>query len=461
MTLEDIVYDLISRKDEEEWFDLKENWFEPVEIGEYISALSNVAVICGKTYGYLLWGVNNETHIIVGCNINYNCSYKKEPWQNYLARNLSPSIAFEFKELVIDSKRLVLLTIPAAIKVPTAFEKVRYGRIGSSKIKLEKYPEREAVLWNVLFNGYPTMINTESPIQDLTFNQLKNYYLSKNLIFNDSNFINNMHLKTSNDKFNMLACFLADNGGIPVRVSVFSGVTKANRLFSVKEFGNQSLVSVIDRIIDYSSSINMIKSIEHFDKGYREDVALFNQECFNEALKNAFIHNNWLRRVSPMVTFFNDRVEIISFSKLAPRQTIEGFYKGNSIPVNEDLSSIFLATHLSERTGKGMPLLVSTYGKNIFELSEESIKVTIPYNWQHKFEELVDNRVDILVDKLSKTEMIVFNAIKENPYLSQLELAIKCDVGKTTIQNVIIRLKELNYIKRVGSNKTGYWEVIK
>jgi predicted HTH transcriptional regulator len=352
-----------------------------------------------------------------------------------------------------------LLIIPAAVKVPTSFDKVRYGRIGSSKIKLEKYPEREAILWNVLFNGYPTMINTESPIQDLTFNQLKNYYLSKNMLFNDSNFINNMHLKTSNGKFNMLACFLADNGEIPVRVSIFSGVTKADRLFSVKEFGNQSLVSVIDRIIDYSDSINMTKSIEHFDKGYREDVPLFNQECFNEALKNAFIHNNWLRRVSPMVTFYNDRVEIISFSKLAPRQTIEGFYKGNSIPVNEDLSSIFLATHLSERTGKGMPLLVSTYGKNIFELSDESIKVTIPYNWQHKFEELVDNQVDKLVDKLSKTEKIVFDAIKDNPHLSQPELAIRCNVGKTTIQNVIIKLKKLNLIERVGSNKTGYWKI--
>ena len=459
MNYEEIIYDLINRSDEEEWFDLKENWFEPIEIGEYISALSNAAAVCGKAFGYLLWGVNDETHKIVGCDIKYNCSYKKEPWQNFLARNLNPSIAFEFKELLINNNRLVLLIIPAAVKVPTSFDKVRYGRIGSSKIKLEKYPEREAILWNVLFNGYPTMINTESPIQDLTFNQLKNYYLSKNMLFNDSNFINNMHLKTSNGKFNMLACFLADNGEIPVRVSIFSGVTKADRLFSVKEFGNQSLVSVIDRIIDYSDSINMTKSIEHFDKGYREDVPLFNQECFNEALKNAFIHNNWLRRVSPMVTFYNDRVEIISFSKLAPRQTIEGFYKGNSIPVNEDLSSIFLATHLSERTGKGMPLLVSTYGKNIFELSDESIKVTIPYNWQHKFEELVDNQVDKLVDKLSKTEKIVFDAIKDNPHLSQPELAIRCNVGKTTIQNVIIKLKELNLIERVGSNKTGYWEI--
>lgn len=461
MDIENLIYDLVKRKDEEEWFDFKENWFNPVEIGEYISAISNAASVCGKTYGYVVWGISDTNHEIVGSDFNYNCTYKNEPWQNYLARNLNPSIAFEFKEITINNHRIVCLVIPAAIKVPTSFNKVRYGRIGSSKVNLEKYPEREAILWNVLFNGYPTMINTKSPIQNLTFEQLKNYYLSKGLLFNDGNFITNMHLKTETGEYNMLGCFLADNGEIPVRVSIFSGSTKSERLFSVKEFGNQSLISVIDRIISYSDSINMTKSVEHFEKGYREDIPLFNQECFNEALKNAFIHNNWLRRVSPMITFYDNRVEIISFSKLAPRQTIDGFYRGNSIPVNEDLSSIFLATHLSERSGKGMPLLVSTYGKDIFEISEESIKVTIPYNWQHKFEELVDKAVDKAVDNLSKTEKLVYSAISSNPKLSQPELAIKCGVGKTTVQNVIIKLKNYRIIKRIGSNKTGYWEVLK
>ncbi len=461
MIIDDIVYDLIKRTDEEEWFDFKENWFNSVEIGEYISAISNAAAVCGKLYGYIVWGINDKNHKIVGSNINFNCSYKNEPWQNYLARSLNPSIAFDFKETIIEGNRIVCLVIPAAIKVPTSFNKVRYGRIGSSKVNLEKYPEREAILWNVLFNGYPTMTNTKSPIQNLSFEQLRNYYLVKGLSFNDENFITNMHLKTENGDFNMLACFLADNGEIPVRVSIFSGSSKADRLFSVKEFGNQSLITVIDRIIDYSDSINIPKSIEHFEKGYREDVPLFNQECFNEALKNAFIHNNWLRRVSPMITFYNDRVEIISFSKLAPKQTIDGFYKGNSIPVNEELSSIFLATHLSERSGKGMPLLVSTYGKDIFELSEESIKVTIPYNWQHKFEEVVDNVVDKAIDKLSKTERKIYDEIVKHPHSSQPEIAIKCGVGKTTVQNVIKKLKEDKIIRRKDSNKTGSWEVLK
>ena len=231
-------------------------------------------------------------------------------------------------------------------------------------------------------------------------------------------------------------------------------------MFSVKEFGNQSLVSVIDRIIDYADSINMTKSIEDIHSGTRTDVPLFNQDCFNEAVKNAFIHNNWLRRVAPMITFFEDRIEITSFSSLAPKQTIEGFYKGYSIPVNEDLSSIFLATHLSERTGKGNPLIVSNYGRKAFKINEDSIIVTIPYNWIRSFKDLVDNAVDKLADKLNKTELKILYAIKENPKMSQIGIAKITNTGKTTVQNTIVKLKHLSLIKRIGSNKTGYWQII-
>ena len=302
------------------------------------------------------------------------------------------------------------------------------------------------------------MINTESPIQELTFSQLKAYYFGKGLLFNDDSFRVNMHLLTPDGKYNMLACFLADNGEIPVRVSVFAGLDKSSPLFSVKEFGNQSLVSVIDRIIDYADSINMPRTVEHLNTGLREDVPMFDQECFNEAVKNAFIHNQWLRKVAPMVTFFEDRIEITSFSSLAPNQTIEGFYRGHSIPVNEELSAIFLATHLSERTGKGNPLIVSKFGREAFEITDSSIKVTIPYNWARKFDGSVDKPVDKLVDILSETELKVFSAIKEHPKMAQPEIAALVGVGKTTVQNAIVKFKKMGILTRRGSNKTGYWE---
>ena len=459
MEYKDIVLDLICR-DEEEWFEFKENWFNKEEIGMYISALSNAGALFGKENAYMVWGIEDKTRVIKGTNVKFQCDYKGEPFQNYLARNLSPSIAFEFKELFIEDKRLVLLIVPSAKKVPTSFCKTRYGRIGSSIANLEKFPEREGLLWKVLLTGYPTMINTESPVQELTFSQLKAYYYGKGLLFNDDSFRVNMHLLTPEGKYNMLACFLADNGEIPVRVSVFAGLDKSSPLFSVKEFGNQSLVSVIDRIIDYADSINMPRAVEHLNTGLREDTPMFDQECFNEAVKNAFIHNQWLRKVAPMVTFFEDRIEITSFSSLAPNQTIEGFYRGHSIPVNEELSAIFLATHLSERTGKGNPLIVSRFGREAFEITDSSIKVTIPYNWIRKFEGLVDKPIDKLVDILSETEFEIFNAIKEHPKMAQPQIAALVGVGKTTVQNAIAKCKKIGILVRRGSNKSGFWEVI-
>lgn len=59
----EIIKNLISHKTEEEWFEFKENWYKAYGIGEYISALSNAAAICRQEYGYLVWGVNNETHV--------------------------------------------------------------------------------------------------------------------------------------------------------------------------------------------------------------------------------------------------------------------------------------------------------------------------------------------------------------------------------------------------------------
>ena len=462
MEYTEIVMDLIARTDEEEWFEFKENWFEKDRIGEYISALSNAAALAGQEKAFMVWGVNDKTHKLTDTVINYQCSYKGEPFQNYLARNLNPSIAFSFHELHMRGKRVVVLAIPAAKGVPTAFLRTRYGRIGSSIANLEKYPEREGMLWEVLLKGRPTMLNSVSPVQDLRFEELQSYYLGKGLLFNPKTFKTNLRLVTADGKYNMLACFLADNGDIPVRVAIFSGDDKASALFSVKEFGNRSLVSVIDRIIDYSSSLNIPKAIERVETGMREDVPMFDQDCFNEAVKNAFIHNLWLRRVAPMVSFFSNRVEITSFSPLAPGQTMKGFFEGRSVPVNEELSSIFLATHLSERTGKGVPLIVSRFGRSAFEITDASIKVTLPYNWIRGVGDSgasVDKLVDKTIDNISVRDASVFRYIRGNPTATQPEIAAALKIGKTSVQDSIAKLKKLGVIRRVGSNKTGRWAV--
>lgn len=89
---------------------------------------------------------------------------------------------------------------------------------------------------------------------------------------------------------------------------------------------------------------------------------LFDQGAFREAAINAFQHNLWISGAAPQFTAYSDRIEITSIGKLPPQQTIEGFFAGVSVPVNEKLSEIFLQLHISEMSGRGVPRIVSRQG---------------------------------------------------------------------------------------------------
>lgn len=91
-------------------------------------------------------GVKDDDHSIVGTSFKFQVDVKGEPLQHFLARQLTPDVGFSFEEITFENKRVVVLIIPAAQKVPTAFAGIRYIRIGSSKENLMKYPERIAVI---------------------------------------------------------------------------------------------------------------------------------------------------------------------------------------------------------------------------------------------------------------------------------------------------------------------------
>lgn len=61
---------------------------------------------------------------------------------------------------------------------------------------------------------------------------------------------------------------------------------------------------------------------------------------------------------------------------------------------------------------------------------------------------------------LNNSQVRVLAEIRNNPNITKEQLMIVCNLGKTSIDNIISTLKSNGYIERVGSNKTGYWKVI-
>ena len=105
------------------------------------------ALLADESHAYLIWGINNETHDVVGTTFEpENAKKENTDLQLWLASSLSPSIEFNFYTANHPDGRAVVLQIPAAEKVSTKFKSIAYIRIGETTPKLSDYPEREANL---------------------------------------------------------------------------------------------------------------------------------------------------------------------------------------------------------------------------------------------------------------------------------------------------------------------------
>ena len=466
MNIKQLLNELFQFKKEREWFEYKENWFQPITLGEYVSALSNSAALVGKKYAYFIWGINDVTHKIVGSNFDQYQDYKNEPYQNYLNRNLSPKIKFDFFEDNIENQRVVVLRIEAANDVPTAFNGERFIRVGSSKVSLKDNPKIEKALFKILETGYPSITNTPSQYQDLSFEKLFMYYGAKGVEIKKETFKKNLQLLTENGKYNILAQLLSDNSHFPLRVSIFEGETKGANLYTIKEFGFDCILYSLKNLIDYGDILNIIQSDETNRKEERRETPLFDIKSYNEAVVNAVLHNKWTDGNEPMITVYSNRIEILSRGTIAPAQTIEGFYLGESVPVNEKLSEIFAQLRISDKSGRGVPKIVENYSKDAFDFRENSIVVTIPFNKNRKIGNNIGNNVgnNVIPTRkhgLNETRKKILSEMRHNPNITKAELIIIIGISDTAIDNNIKYLKDNKYLERVGSNKDGYWKVLK
>lgn len=458
MGVKEQVLELIAYAEEQEWFEFKENWFEPEALGEYIAALSNAAALLGKKYAYMVWGIQDITQKIVGTTFNPHIEYNREPLQHYLARNLSPSVNFTFFEDTVDGNRVVMLQIPAAQIVPTAFKNTRFIRIGSSKCNLIKYPLREQALFKMLAFPTETIENTSADTQELTFSKLFAFYGAKGIILKKNTFKKNLGLLTKDGELNLLAQLLSDNSGFPLRVAIFEGTTKASHLFSVREFGYTNLLYSLDEVLRYGDVLNIIQADERNRVVERKEVPLFDSSAFREAVINAVLHNRWVDRLEPMITVFSDRIEILSRGRINPPQTLNGFFDGESVPVNEKLSEIFLQLHISEKSGRGVPAITEAYGKEAFDFRENSIVVKIPFTRVGKTNHNIDNKTDRKIE-LSDRRKRIIREMRNNPNITLKELSAKLGISEIAVNNNINFLKKIGFVERIGSNKGGFWRV--
>ena len=157
--------------DETATVEFKINLAVPKEVGEYMSALANSAALAGHDRAWLVWGVEDGTHKVVGTSFD---PFKAKGegnqaliiWLQYLT---TPRADFEFHAVPHPDGRVVMLEIHPARAAPIAFHGTRFIRVDSHKVKLSDHLDKEARLFEALGVKGDW---TGEVVADATFNDL-------------------------------------------------------------------------------------------------------------------------------------------------------------------------------------------------------------------------------------------------------------------------------------------------
>jgi predicted HTH transcriptional regulator len=365
-----LVQELRKLPKETEWAEFKKDNDNPQEIGEYISALSNSAAFNGKTHGYMLWGIENETHCIVGTVFKpFTAKKGNEPLETWLRRLLIPAMHFIFYEVTVEGKTVVILEIPRASKHPVSFAGTEYIRIGEVKKALKGTTDREAELWRI-FDKTPfeELVSAERVSADDVL-QLLDYPAYFDLL----------EIPLPSNRDGILKALAEDGLICPCDAGGWN-ITNLGGILFAKQLGKfRNLKRKAIRVIQYRGTgrtetfkeqedgkgyacgfeglLNYINGLlpanEVLGQALRKEVPMFPEVAIRELVANALIHQDFfVTGAGPMVEIFNDRIEITNPGE--PLVDTRRFLDTPPKSRNEDLASLMRRFRICEERGSGI-----------------------------------------------------------------------------------------------------------
>ena len=359
---------------ETEWVEFKVDNNDPQAIGEYISALANSAVLCGKPRAYMAWGIQNRTHDVVGTRFSPATQRKgNEPLETWLLRLLRPHIDFQFHEIPVGERRVILLEIASARQYPVAFSGVEFIRVGSAKRKLKDFPAKEQALWRA-FNAvkfedgvaaermsvqdvlhtldYPTYFALlDAPLPDGHAAILDGLRRDRLIRPCEAGGFDVMNLGAI-----LFAKRLEDFTGLKRKAARVMQYRDTGRMEALKEReGNRGYASGFEGLVTYVNAA--LPANEVLRKALREAVPMYPEIAVRELVANALIHQDFLvTGAGPTVEIFNDRIEITNPGE--PLVDTQRFVDTPPQSRNEALASLMRRFGICEERGSGIDKVV-------------------------------------------------------------------------------------------------------
>lgn len=396
--LERLVNELRKFDTETPWVEFKHNNYNPDVIGQDICALANGAALHEKNYAYMLWGITDENHEIVGTDFNIqNLKKGNQELENWLRSLLSNNADFSFESVQLPEGNVGVLIIHKAVNQTVTFQKTEYIRIGSYTKKLNDFPAVRAQLWDKIRNerfeeryalldlsltkalsllDYSSYFDIVGIPQPSSEQGIAHYMLEENCISRQDN---GLYAITNLGAIS-LGRRLAEFNRLSRKAVRVVQYEENNRLNMLKEdVGTKGYVVGFEGLIKYIEAL--LPTEEVIDGALREKRSAYPILAIREAVANALIHQDFsVSGTGPVVEIFSNRIEITNSG--TPLVDIRRIVDNPPRSRNEELASLMRRLRMCEELGTGWDKIVITCELQQLpapkiELFEDSTRVTL------------------------------------------------------------------------------------
>ncbi len=372
-----LLVELLTLPSETEWVEWKHNNSHPEMIAERLSALANSAALHGKETGYMLWGVEDGTHRVVGTTFQPRLAKKgNEALENWLTHSLHPPVRLNIHEWSHHSSPMVLIEVPRATHAPVRFGSEESIRIGSLTKKLKEYPAQEAQLWaSFSTKPFETGIAKSDLAGDVVLSLLDFDRCFKLLSIALPTNQNGILKKLAEESL------IVSKPGGRFDITNLGAILFANNLPQFERLGRKAL-----RIIKYGSDgrteserewrdapaltgyaiafeaavafINsQLPQNEPIGQAFRSQVRVYPELAIRELVANALIHQDFsVTGAGPIVEIFSSRMEITNPGE--PLMDTLRFIDTPPKSRNEIVAALMRRMKICEEAGSGIDKVI-------------------------------------------------------------------------------------------------------
>jgi len=433
---------------------------------ELKDAIISICAILNKSKsGKIYFGIKDNGEVI-GQNIGKDTL---RDIASEIARSIEPKIHPNIKKILLNKKGCIVVEFLGKSEIYFAYGRA-YIRVSDQNQQLDienikvRIINQSNIIWDKQSsNGVTKEINSV---------QLRKFILKANQsgkinfkFTNIKDILTKLNLLNKTKLTNAGNILFSKKANIELQCAVFKTKEKSEFLDISLKKGN------IFELIDFSKKY----LFEHLNwqadltKTERVEKLEIPERALFEAIINSFCHKDYTIIKSNEIAIYPDRVEIYNPGKFPKEYSIKDYLsgKGKSILRNPSIAQILYYFDYIENWGSGLRR-INEYCKEqkikveyrlepnglsvIFYRSNAPVKEGVKEGVNEDVKEGVNegvNEEDKIISEITKNNKITYTQLSEKLKLSDI-----------TIFRKIKKLKTEKKIKRIGSDKAGYWKII-